>query len=292
MFDIFKSIFPKLNHAPPRDLCPKFNEGRFLPKIVHQTFSSTTLPHELQLNVNQLIAANPEWQHKIYNDADIIDFIDKNYGSRILSIYQKIEPIYGAARADLFRYLLIYKCGGIYLDIKSSATKPLTQITSPDQNFVISQWNDQDEEFSEWGEHQQIQALPGGEFMQWFIISKAGNPLLKAVIDNVLNNIQCYSASLHGVGKYGVLHLTGPIAYTMAIHPLLPLFKHDFLSAKHDLGFQYSVYKDKINHIKLFKNHYSNLKIPIVKESLFKKLNELILKSLLFVRSILKRRQV
>ena len=41
--------------------------------------------------------------------------------SRIRAAQRRINPQYGAARADLFRYALLYTRGGIYLDIKSVA---------------------------------------------------------------------------------------------------------------------------------------------------------------------------
>ena len=41
--------------------------------------------------------------------------IRERLGSEIYGFYQRINPIYGAARADFFRYLLMYAQGGIYL---------------------------------------------------------------------------------------------------------------------------------------------------------------------------------
>ena len=51
------------------------------------------------------------------------NYIRREYGESILSCYLRIDPVYGAARADLFRYLLLYRTGGVYLDIKSAARR-------------------------------------------------------------------------------------------------------------------------------------------------------------------------
>ena len=52
-----------------------------------------------------------------------MNFIFEHYGEDFLSIYQKAGTDYGAAHADFFRYLLFFKCGGVYLGCKSGLTK-------------------------------------------------------------------------------------------------------------------------------------------------------------------------
>ena len=100
-------------------------EGAAIPRILHQTYHAADLPEPLRKNVEQLKQANPGWEYRFYDDAAIERFIAGTYGQRILGYYRRINPEYGAARADLFRYLLIYAVGGVYLDIKSRATQPL-----------------------------------------------------------------------------------------------------------------------------------------------------------------------
>ncbi len=38
------------------------------------------------------------------------------------------QPRYGVVLADIFRYLVIYNEGGVYLDIKSTVNRPLDEI--------------------------------------------------------------------------------------------------------------------------------------------------------------------
>jgi inositol phosphorylceramide mannosyltransferase catalytic subunit len=69
------------------------------------------------------------------------------------------------------------------------------------------------------------------------------------------------------VGGKGVFRVTGPIAYTLAIAPLLNLHQHRFADSDNDLGFEYSILrtnKAKV-HKGLFKRHYSDLLDPIIK---------------------------
>jgi hypothetical protein len=53
--------------------------------------------------VDELRIGNPGWQYRFDDDAAIESFILTEYGEKILALYRRIDPLYGAARADLFR---------------------------------------------------------------------------------------------------------------------------------------------------------------------------------------------
>jgi len=253
-------------------IVPVFPESSSIPKIIHQTYHKKELPKDFQANVAKLKRMNPSWDYRLYDDNDILEFIQTNYGKKIVNYYQRINPKYGAARADLFRYLLIYKVGGIYLDVKSSLEKSLGEVVGEQDRFLLAQWkNGAGEADENWGLHEELESLGKGEYQQWHIVSVAGHPFLRAVIEDVLHNIDNYNPGLNGVGKDGVLRLTGPIVYTLAIFPLLNLYKHKFVDYQNDLGFRYSIYSDtdKGAHKKIFTNHYSLHKESIVRLNFF-----------------------
>jgi hypothetical protein len=161
----------------------------------------------------------------------------------------------------------MYKCGGVYLDVKSSISAPLDSFLLEDDTYIISQWkNKKNEEFEGWGLHYDVKDIQGGEFQQWHIIAAPGHPFLRAVIQRVLTNIDLYLPSLHGVGKNGVLRLTGPTAYTLAISPLLKSYSHRIITSEMPFPLKYSIY-DYDSHISVFKAHYSSLSSPVVKIS-------------------------
>ena len=78
-------------------------------------------------NIDFLIRMNGSWEYRMFDDRECGEFIRNAYGAEMLKLYMSINPAYGAARADLFRYLLIYHYGGVYLDLKSTCTKPFEQ---------------------------------------------------------------------------------------------------------------------------------------------------------------------
>jgi hypothetical protein len=235
-----------------------------IPRILHQTYPTKDLPQELRHNVERLIRTNADWQHRLYDDTDITAFITEHYGVRVLRYYQRINPRYGAARADLFRYLLMYRIGGVYLDIKSRSVRPLDDALRPGDRYILSHWkNDPGSEREQWGRAKQLGDLPRGEFQQWHIICAPGHPFLKAVIEGVLRNIDTYRPWSHGTGQAGVLGITGPVAYTLAIQPLLPLHPHRLVDNESELFLEYSYMKDFLHH-RLFAKHYTQLCEPVI----------------------------
>lgn len=241
--------------------------GRAVPQILHQTYHTQDLPAPLQEAVERTRAASRGWEHRLYDDGDIVDYIRKEYGEAILATYLRIDPRYGAVRADLFRYLLMYRTGGVYLDIKSVATRPLNEVLRPDDTYILSQWHGKRFAGMGMGVHSALRGIEGTEYQQWHIVAAPGHPFLKSVIENVLRNLRIYNPGIHGVGKRGVLAVTGPIAYTLAIHPLLRLHPHRFVDSAQDLGFDYNLFMTGRNssaHTFLFRAHYAELRQPIV----------------------------
>jgi len=257
-------------HAPSSgELLPTFAAGTVIPKLIHQIYfnAQQEMPSVLQENIQKIRAMNPGWEHKVYDDREIADFIATVYGRRVLEYFLRINPSYGAARADLFRYLLMYKRGGVYLDIKSTLIRPLDEVLLPDDVCILSRWrNNSGGPFERWGRHAALKQVGGNEFQQWHIVAAAGHPFLRAVSERVLQNIDRYNPVIHQTGAPGVLWTTGPVPYTLAITSLLPSCKYRLVGGHEELGFVYSIFPPTAfeAHKTIFKHHYSQLTTPVV----------------------------
>ncbi|BCK75990.1 glycosyltransferase [Acetobacter aceti NRIC 0242] len=241
--------------------------GRKIPRIIYQTIGDGEIPLPIKENIEKIKKENPEWDYRLYRDKDIESFIETEFGNNVLKIYKKIDDSYGAARADLFRYLILYKYGGVYLDIKSRFYGPISQFVKGDEGFIISQWsNAVGEKYEGFGLKSELSFIPGGEFQQWHIIAAPGHPFLREVVESIIKKVNSYRPWKDGTGKVGVLNLTGPIIYTKTIYPILDLYPHKFIRRESDIGLEYSIFgKDK--HKNAFVLHYSKLQNPIVKPS-------------------------
>lgn len=236
-----------------------------IPKIIHQTYyNSESLPAEVIKSIEKLKSLNPDWEYRFYDDKAVLAFVLANYGDAMVSRFEKINPKYNVVMADLFRYLVLIKEGGLYLDIKSTVRFPLNQIIKPDDKYLISQWRNQlGFKFGGWGLCEELIKIPGGEFHTWYIASIPCHPFLLDVINKVVFNIDHYTTEKFGVGRKGVLRTSGPIAYTLAIAPMLKDNAFRIIDAEAS-GFVYSIYEGKYEHAKLFKNRYTDLNEPII----------------------------
>ena len=248
-----------LNRVGDYNFIAKREMGNGIAKVIHQTYHSKIVPLEIQENIQHLKTLNPGWELKLYDDVDILNYIKFHY-PEIVDIYNKINPTYGAAKADFFRYLVVYNEGGVYLDIKSSMSKPLNDILNSEDKYLLCHWQNGPDDFHpNIGFHDCI-ANPFGEFQQWHVVATKGHPFLKAVIENVCNNIQNYNPFIHDSGGWSVVNLTGPIAYSLAIEPIIDLYPHRLERDNAKFSFIYSIFESKgiaLGHHKILKKHYT-----------------------------------
>lgn len=254
-------------HCESSPRCPPVVQASpAIPRVIHQTLpDKSRLPAHVADHIARLQAINPGWRHVLHDDADIQHHIGRHHGADMLATFNSINPLYGAARADLFRYLLMWQEGGVYLDIKSGCSQPLDSIIRPDDTMLLSRWrNAPGEKFAGWGAHTD-DGVPS-ELQNWHIICRPGHPLMQAAVEAVLHNLRHYAMRRFGVGKFGVLRTTGPIAYTKAIEPLLARHPHRFFDSE-AAGLVYADLTPppgQSSHMGLFKQHYTRVKMPLV----------------------------
>lgn len=243
-------------------------KGEHIPKLIHQCFDSSNLHPDIQQNIEHLKKLNPGWEYRFYDDADMDVYIQKHFPA-LYPVFLKIDPAYIAARVDFFRYLLIYNEGGVYLDIKSSVSKPLDEILRDDDQYILSHWpNEPGQVYVNTGIHHSL-PNPHGEFQQWHIMAVKGHPFLKAVIENVCHNIKLYNPFIHHTGRWGVIRVTGPIAYTLAINPILDQHPHRLVRNHYDVQLVYSIFSHSqvpMHHSVFKKKHYSAVKLPVIRQ--------------------------
>ena len=240
-----------------------------IPKIIYQTLPDKNIIQDVLVkNIEYIRDLNRDWEYRLYDNADIELFILENYDRSVLDVYHRINPSYGPARADFFRYLAVYALGGVYLDIKSSLTKRLNNVILEGDSYILSQWdNKKGEPFEDWGLHPDPGMPPGGEYQNWHIISAPRHPILGAVISAVTDNIRSYTPKLFGVGKMGVLRTTGPIAYSQAVERIKNTMPHRGVKNA-DFGLCYSIFasapKAGAAYHKAFGRNYINLNEQVV----------------------------
>ena len=165
-----------------------------IPKRIYQTWKTKNLPWGIKNVITNMMELNPSYSHYLYDDEEIDKFVLENYEGEIYNAYNMLNI--GAARADLWRYLILYKYGGIYLDIDAAILKPLDTLINREDSAIITR-----EMFE-------------GLFNQWILIFKKGHPLLKEIITQCVSNIKNKTSN-------NILHLTGCTVITNVINKFL-----------------------------------------------------------------------
>jgi mannosyltransferase OCH1-like enzyme len=85
-----------------------------IPKVIHQTWKTSDLPYPFADLADTWKSIHPEWEYKLWTDDMNRDFIKEFYPwflERFDSYPRNIQ------RVDAFRYFLLLKEGGIYIDL-------------------------------------------------------------------------------------------------------------------------------------------------------------------------------
>lgn len=178
-----------------------------IPLNIFQTWHSKDLPPKMRECVDSIKKCNPQFSHFLYDDQECRDFIAANYDNEVLYSYDTLAP--GAFKADLWRYCVLYKYGGIYLDIKYKCINRFSLIHLTDREYFVK-----DREENKDG------------IYNAFMICKAGSHIMYKCIQQVVENVRnrYYGAT--------PLYVTGPNMMTPLFTPnelrqLVTLYHHD-----------------------------------------------------------------
>lgn len=205
-----------------------------IPKIIHQTFKSKDLPFLTRWYISRYKNRNPDYTYEFYDDTRIEKFLSKEFDDDTFKAYQRLNI--GAAKADFFRYAVLYKKGGVYLDIDCHLKSKLDDFIKPDDVAVLSPEKNPT------------------YYVQWAMFYEAGHPFLKRTIELICENIR--------ENKYpnDVHKMTGPTVYSQAINECLakdPTIPHRVFGIEYDQHLRdkyklakFVLYKDKSTHWK------------------------------------------
>ena len=222
---LIRNNFPENIIYPLKDNIelPFIEKGNSIPKKIYRTCKESDKVY-FQKSINKTQEIMPDYEQIIFDDDMIEKFIKTNYSERVWKAYDSIDNKFFPAKADLFRYLLIYKEGGIYLDIKSSIVKDLKPILKNNEDkLLISHWVNYKAGLIPL---QHLVNAPNHvvvknnyrEYQNWHVISPKGNPILREVIKQTITNIEYgLVEKTYKNGKRSVLACTGPVMYSLVI---------------------------------------------------------------------------
>jgi hypothetical protein len=87
-----------------------------VPLVIYRTLNTTKVPIGMYNAIHETAKLLPEFEHRFFTDEDCEKFIEENFKPDVLKAFKSLKP--GAFRADLWRYCILYKRGGVYTDAK------------------------------------------------------------------------------------------------------------------------------------------------------------------------------
>lgn len=169
----------------PREVPPPAIPLRFV-----QTWRTRPAPdHPMTKAMESLVVVNGEFDRVFFDDVAVERFLRDEMADepRVWAAYEALVPT--AYRADLFRYCYLWKYGGFYADCKLVAAMPFLPLLPPEADLVLCE-----------------DAQEGGLFNAFFG-AVAGHPLLRAMIDQVVEQVERRDAGVDN------LDITGPTAF-------------------------------------------------------------------------------
>ena len=195
-----------------------------IPKIIWQTYKDSfdQLQPYMVDAVNTWKNLNPDFEYRYMDDTQAAEFILNEYGQEWHNIFVNL-PV-GVMRGDLWRYMIIYKYGGVYADLDTECLNPINTWLNEDYDMIVCPETDI-------------------HYCQWTFAASAGHPVLKSVLDTIKEKLLN--------PEYGSPHFvhthTGPSIWTEGINKALD-FKIDNLINDYLL-------LNSCNNAKLYKFH-------------------------------------
>lgn len=205
-----------------------------IPKKIYQAWHDKN-PNPIFIEyMNNVLKMNPGYEYELFSEDEMDYFVCNNFDDDVILCYKQLNII--TAKVDFWRYLILYKNGGIYIDIDSTFLRPLDELINDDDNAIITR-----------------EPNTPFEYVQWALFFCKNHPILEKTIQNVMYNIK------NKIFTNDVSKMTGPYPYTLAIDEINKLsncsidrFNNDIWSIeptilqRPDSTYSYKKYKYRI----------------------------------------------
>jgi len=170
------------------------HEQPLIPKIIHQIWIGGKVPEKFQAWMETWKEKHPGWEYKLWGDKDIASFP-----------FMYPDTFYRAqnvgAKADIWRYEILYLYGGVYVDVDFEAVAPLDPLI-----YV----------------HPFFAGVGGFDYINNAIIgAKPGHPVLRAMLTILCS---CPTGCLNTPW-----YNTGPLFFTKQVYAYLKMHPEEIM---------------------------------------------------------------
>lgn len=239
-----------------------------IPKIIYYTHENSETVKKFKNQIKYSKSNNENYKFIFYDNDARITFI-KDYFPEFLKFYKKIDKGYGAAKADIFRVLILYKYGGIYIDCKTQLENmDELFLKYPNKNLYTCSFKKDDKILNIYNK------ITETEYHNFFIATEKEGKIISAIKDEMFYRLSSYGTNKIKINKKmiilnkifnlgdkthgmtAVFTYTGPSIFTKVIKKFPESVFDVALADKH-----YVIYnnnKSCIHRIIFDKNYYKN----------------------------------
>jgi len=188
-----------------------------IPRKIHQTWKTREVPSGQATAVASWKSMNPEYAYALYTDSDMERMIKDNY-SYIVPAWQRMRPV---EKADTFRYAILHQEGGFYSDLDVTCARPIREwlphVKHDPHTTDLLVGFEVVTERPDW----MYWYARKFEFCQWTMGARAGHPVLKLVLDMIVEFYDTHTDAEIADGPQGkpqTVNATGPGIWSDALH--------------------------------------------------------------------------
>ena len=104
-----------------------------IPKLIHQTWKTGSIPPQWQTWQATWQRYHPTWKYRLWTDDAIRAFLSQHY-AWFIPVYDGYDE--NIKRANAWRYFILYHYGGVYVDLDFECLRPLDDLLAG-QSLVV-----------------------------------------------------------------------------------------------------------------------------------------------------------
>jgi len=169
----FRELFEKNNLSSER----KKNSSSGVPKVIHQIWLGGQLPKKYKMLQETWRHNHPDWEYRLWTDKDIEDF--DLYNKELFD-----KGINFGEKANILRYEILYRFGGLYVDTDFECLKPF-DVLNENYEFYCG-----------------LGPCSGALYINNALIASVpGHPILEYCIKNMKKNLFLWKDKLNSIPK-------------------------------------------------------------------------------------------
>ncbi len=204
------------------------DEKRIIPNQIFQTWKTSFFDKEHASLLQAFRNNNKEISFHFFDDKKMINYMEEVWGKHpIFKVFTDTQI--GAAKADIWRYCILYDRGGIYLDIDSlilfkliNIPEDYSELISFENNLLskelrIDKYPYFQDMFSEKNKVFPKLMFPHNIILNWAMIFKKAHIILDIAINFIVEHSHFFKKHTQFNMLNSVLHFSGPLVLTYSV---------------------------------------------------------------------------